>query len=110
MPVHELLLPSRSTSRTFGSCLLYTSAAARAAARAGARVVVCEREPVCGGELEFESATIDGTPAAHWVDATLTELLARGVRLLRQSAIVGGSDGLLIAHSEPCLLYTSRCV
>jgi sarcosine oxidase subunit alpha len=76
-------------------------AAARAAARAGARVVVCEREPVCGGELEFESATIDGAPAAHWVDATLTELRARDVRLLRQSAIVGGSDGLLIAHSEP---------
>ena len=29
-------------------------AAARAAARTGARVVLCEREPVCGGELEFE--------------------------------------------------------
>ena len=76
-------------------------AAALAATRAGARVVVCEREPVCGGELEFESATIDGTSAADWVDATLTELLARGVRLLKQSAIVGGSDGRLIAHSEP---------
>jgi sarcosine oxidase subunit alpha len=75
--------------------------AALAAARAGARVVICEREPVCGGELEFESATIDGTAAADWLETTQSELLARDVRVLRQTTIVGGSDGLLIAHSEP---------
>ena len=75
--------------------------AALAAARAGARVVICEREPVCGGELEFESATIDGTAAADWLETTQSELLARDVRVLRQTTVVGGSDGLLIAHSEP---------
>ena len=42
-------------------------AAALAAARAGARVVVCEREPECGGELEFEGGAIDGQPAPDWI-------------------------------------------
>jgi sarcosine oxidase subunit alpha len=76
-------------------------AAARAAARAGARVVVCEREPVCAGELDFESAVIEGTPGAVWVEATLTELRARVVRLLTDATIVGGTEGLSIVHSEP---------
>jgi len=76
-------------------------AAALAAARAGATVVICEREPVCGGELEFEEATIEGRPSADWVSATLSELRTRGVRLLTESTIVGETDGLLIAHREP---------
>ena len=39
-------------------------AAALAAARAGASVVLCEREPELGGELDFEAATVDGANAA----------------------------------------------
>jgi methylglutamate dehydrogenase subunit C len=75
--------------------------AARAAARAGARVVLCEREPVCGGELEFEGGTIDGHPASAWVAAALAELGALGARLLTSTTVVGGSGGEFIAHAEP---------
>jgi len=73
-------------------------AAALAAARAGARVVLCEREPVCGGELEFEQAIFGTQPASQWIDATLRELRSRGARVLTETAVVGGSGGLLIAH------------
>ena len=76
-------------------------AAGLAAARAGARVVVCEREPVCGGELEFEGGTIESLAAAEWVAATLAELAARGARVLTDTAVVGGSGGLVVAHAEP---------
>ncbi len=76
-------------------------AAALAAARAGARVMLCEREPVCGGELEFESARIDGQPALEWIDATLAELRARGARVLTDTAVVAQSGRALIAHAEP---------
>ncbi len=75
--------------------------AALSAARSGARVVLCEREPALGGELEFESALIEEQPAMAWVDATQTELEARGVRVLLETAIVGGSNGQVIAHAEP---------
>ncbi len=75
--------------------------AAGAAARAGARVVVCSREPVPGGELEFEAATIDGCSAAGWINEVRRELSQHGVRLLTDTAVVGGSDGLVIAHQEP---------
>lgn len=74
--------------------------AALAAARAGARVVVCEREPVFGGELEFETAQFAGGSATQWLAETLQELQSRGVRLLSHTAVVGGSDGLLVAHRQ----------
>jgi heterotetrameric sarcosine oxidase alpha subunit len=78
-------------------------AAALAAARAGAKVVICEREPRIGGELEFETAEIDDRAASGWIEAAATELARRNVRLLTDTAIVAGSDGLVIAHgdSEP---------
>lgn len=76
-------------------------AAGLAAARAGARVVICEREPEIGGELDFETARIDGRGPADWISAVKTELASRRARLLTDTTIVGGSDGLVIAHSEP---------
>ena len=76
-------------------------AAARAATRAGARVVLCEREPVCGGELEFERGTIDGRPADEWTALVLAELASHGARVLTGTTLVGGSGGELIAHAEP---------
>jgi heterotetrameric sarcosine oxidase alpha subunit len=76
-------------------------AAALAAARAGARVVLCEREPMCGGELEFESARINGQSAPDWIDSTLAELQALGVRVLTDTTLVAESCGELIAHVEP---------
>ena len=76
-------------------------AAALAAARTGARVVICEREPEVGGELEFECPVIHGQTAADWIGAVTVELAQRDARLLTDTAIVGGSDGLVIAHGEP---------
>jgi len=76
-------------------------AAALAAARAGARVVLCERDVACGGELEFEAATIDGVPCAAWIDTTLSELRTRNVRVLTETAVVGGSAGLMVALRQP---------
>jgi heterotetrameric sarcosine oxidase alpha subunit len=75
--------------------------AARAAARTGARVVICEREPVFGGELEFETAVIEGQPAAQWIQSVVTELTALGVRQLLDTAVVGSGGGQIIAHAEP---------
>jgi len=76
-------------------------AAALAAARSGARTVVCEREPTPGGELEFEGAVIDGQTSMDWVRATLGELQSRSVRILTETAVVGSSGQLVIAHREP---------
>jgi sarcosine oxidase subunit alpha len=75
-------------------------AAARSAARAGARVVLCERDVACGGELEFETATIDGLSSAAWINAVLGELHTRNVRVLTETAIVGGSSGLVMALAQ----------
>ena len=76
-------------------------AAALCAARAGARVVVCEREIVCGGELEFETATIEHRPALIWVTDALRELHERSARVLTETAVVNGADGLVVAHCQP---------
>ncbi len=76
-------------------------AAALVAVQAGAKVIVCEREPVCGGELEFETASIEGLPAQRWVADTLARLAAGGARVLLETAVVGGSGDLVVAHREP---------
>ena len=76
-------------------------AAARAAARAGARVILCEREPVCGGELEFEDGRVANQSPLDWRDATLAELRALGVRVLTDTAVVVESGGQVLAHAEP---------
>jgi len=76
-------------------------AAALTAARAGARVVVCEREPVCGGELEYETARIDDGTSLTWVQAAVSEIERRGGRVLSSTAVVGGTNGLVVALSQP---------
>jgi len=75
-------------------------AAALAATRAGARVVLCERDVECGGELEFEAGTIDGASSAEWIKATLVELRARKARVLTETAVVGGSEGLVVGLTQ----------
>jgi glycine cleavage system aminomethyltransferase T/NADPH-dependent 2,4-dienoyl-CoA reductase/sulfur reductase-like enzyme len=72
--------------------------AACASSAAGARVVLCEREPVCGGELDIESAAIDGVSQLRWLTNTLKQLARQGVRILTETAVVGRSGGLWIAH------------
>lgn len=75
--------------------------AARVSSACGARVIVCEREPLCGGELEFEEATIDGTDARSWLIESLDLLRQQGVRILTETAVVGNSDRVWIAHCYP---------
>lgn len=76
-------------------------AAALASAHAGARVVVCETEPACGGELEFEHGEIDGISAAAWLGSTLGELESKRVRILTSTTVVTDNGGEFIAHAEP---------
>jgi methylglutamate dehydrogenase subunit C len=75
-------------------------AAALAAARNGARVVLAEREPVVGGELEFEAARVEGRSAGEWTCAALGELARLGARVLTDTTFVGGSAGELVLHTE----------
>jgi sarcosine oxidase subunit alpha len=75
-------------------------AAALAAARAGARVIVCEREPQAGGELEFECGHIGQEAARDWTGAALEELARLGARVLTDTPVVGGSDGQFVALSQ----------
>ncbi len=76
-------------------------AAALAAARCGARTILCERDPAPGGELDFEDATINGISGRDWVSASLEELGSLGARVLTETAIVGVSGEIAIAHREP---------
>ena len=75
--------------------------AALGAARAGLRVVLVEREPVLGGELEFEAAAIDGEPALAWVSRIVTSLEALGAVILTDTALTTVSENLAIAHRQP---------
>ncbi len=76
-------------------------AIARGVARSGARVILCEREPVLGGELEFEAAVIEGKPAPRWVQTTRDELSDLGVRVLTQTTVISANNGITIAHGQP---------
>jgi len=75
-------------------------AAALAAARNGAKVILAEREPVVGGELEFEAARIEGRSAGEWTCAALGELTRLGARVLTDTTLVAGSTGEYVLHTE----------
>ncbi len=69
-------------------------AAALAAARAGARVIVCEEDHRPGGRLLSDEAVIDGQPGAAFVAATLAELTAHPrVRVMTRTTVFGVYDG-----------------
>lgn len=68
-------------------------AAALAAARAGARVILANEDTRLGGALLSETATIDAAPAAQWVEATIAELKhAPDVSLLENASVFGYYD------------------
>ena len=71
------------------------------AARSGLRVTLLERSPVLGGELEFETATIDDLPAREWLAQAEATLHVLGVSVLRNTALISIADGLAIAHEQP---------
>ncbi|TIQ35295.1 MAG: sarcosine oxidase subunit alpha [Mesorhizobium sp.] len=69
-------------------------AAALAAARCGARVILCEEDFVLGGRLLADGGTIDGLPAAEWIARTVAELAAMpDVRIMTRTTLFGVYDG-----------------
>ena len=75
--------------------------AALTAARSGSRVVLCERDSACGGELDFETATIDGASGPAWIAAALAEIQRNRGLVLTSTAVVGGTNGLIVALQQP---------
>ncbi|MBZ9865260.1 sarcosine oxidase subunit alpha [Mesorhizobium sp. CA15] len=69
-------------------------AAALAAARCGARVILCEEDFVLGGRLFADGGMIDGLPAAEWVARAVAELSAMpDVRIMTRTTLFGVYDG-----------------
>ncbi|WP_189605750.1 sarcosine oxidase subunit alpha [Mesorhizobium sp. M4B.F.Ca.ET.017.02.2.1] len=69
-------------------------AAALAAGRSGARVILCEEDFVPGGRLLADGGTIDGLPAAEWIARTLAELGSMpDVRIMTRTTLFGVYDG-----------------
>ncbi len=75
-------------------------AAALAASAAGARVMLVEQDPVCGGGLLHDDAEIEGTSAPTWISQALATLEARGVRRLTRTTAVGYWDHDLVTLSQ----------
>ena len=68
-------------------------AAALAAGRSGARVILAEQEHELGGRLLSENEQIDGKPAAEWITAAKTELAAmEEVKCLTRTTAFGYYD------------------
>ncbi|ESZ18587.1 sarcosine oxidase subunit alpha [Mesorhizobium sp. L48C026A00] len=69
-------------------------AAALAAGRSGARVILCEEDFAVGGRLLADGGTIDGVPAAEWISRTLAELASLpDVRIMNRTTLFGVYDG-----------------
>ncbi|TPM49752.1 sarcosine oxidase subunit alpha [Mesorhizobium sp. B2-2-3] len=69
-------------------------AAALAAGRSGARVILCEEDFIPGGRLLSDGGTIDGLPADEWLSRTLAELEAMpDVRIMTRTTLFGVYDG-----------------
>ena len=84
-------------------------AAALAAGRSGARVVLAEQEADVGGRLLSENETIDGKPATDWVQAALDELSAmEDVRVLTRTTAFGYYDHNYLGLLERRHVNTSR--
>ena len=76
-------------------------AAALAATRAGARVVLADDRPALGGALQWESKSIADRSAADWVAAAESELrAAANARVLTRTTAFGCYDHNLVALSE----------
>jgi sarcosine oxidase, subunit alpha len=76
-------------------------AAADAAARTDARVILVEDQPVLGGALLVERGEIDGAPALEWVDAVRERLeAAPEARVLTRACAIGHYDANLVVVAE----------
>jgi len=74
--------------------------AAKAAAIAGARVILAEADDRAGGSLGWTDERIDGREGREWAAAALDELAALGVRIMPRTAIVAYHDGNLLLGIE----------
>ena len=78
-------------------------AAALAAARSGARVLVADEQSEFGGSLLWAPARINDAPAAVWLEQTLQALAAcPEARLLPRSAVLGYYDHNFLTVLERC--------
>ena len=76
-------------------------AAALAAGRSGARVVLADENAEFGGAAVLDAATIDGSDTPGWVRSAVAELaVLQNVRLLRRTAVYGYYDGNVLAGTE----------
>ncbi|MEQ9490328.1 MAG: sarcosine oxidase subunit alpha family protein [Alphaproteobacteria bacterium] len=67
--------------------------AAKAAGKAGARVILVDERETFGGWLRFDNMTIEGAPAMDWVSKTVADLQAMpDVRLLSRATVFGYYD------------------
>ena len=65
-------------------------AAALAAGRAGARVILCEEDVSLGGRLLSDGGMIDGLPATDWVAQAVAELAAMpDVSIMTRTTVTG---------------------
>ena len=76
-------------------------AAVQRAAAEGKRVILAEQEATLGGALRWRRATIDGQPAAEWLDTAEAELRAAGnVTILPRTTVWGYYDDNQFAALE----------
>ncbi len=69
-------------------------AAARAAGRAGARVILCDEDFLPGGRLNGDRHEIDGTGGALWARQVIDELASfPEVRVMTRTTVFGAFDG-----------------
>jgi heterotetrameric sarcosine oxidase alpha subunit len=67
--------------------------AALVAARAGARVILCEEDFVFGGRLLSDQQEVDGAPGVLWAQSAIAELTRfQEVRLLPRTTVFGCYD------------------
>ncbi|MDZ4735667.1 MAG: sarcosine oxidase subunit alpha [Rhodospirillaceae bacterium] len=78
-------------------------AAAQAAARTGARVMLADEQSEMGGNLLTENVKIDGRPGTDWLAHVVTELDSRdSVRLLPRTTVFGYYDYNYLCAVERC--------
>ncbi len=78
-------------------------AAALAAARTGARVIIADEQEEFGGSLLASDVNIDGKAAAHWLAVTLAELAKfETVTMLPRSTVFGYYDHNFLTIAERC--------
>ncbi len=76
-------------------------AAALAAGRAGARVILADQQPEFGGQLLGERASIDGAPALDWARAAADEISGMDeVRVLSRTTAFGYYEHNYVALVE----------